>query len=184
MPNWNIPVKTFLEQRKSAPEIQPAQPFTACIPDGYASPVSLGRNIRVLRRAANLTQEDFGDRLGVKQDAVSKWEAGKTQPDADALPTMALVLGARLDALLQGINAAYDAADQSRHVPDQRSGSQEVPGVPASEQRHRLLAQNAKLRGHIEVLEARLRDVRNGARELAKLASGRIKSAAATGTRS
>ena len=41
---------------------------------GYAS---TGKKIRMLRKAANLTQTELGSKLGVKPDAVSKWECGR-----------------------------------------------------------------------------------------------------------
>lgn len=182
MPDWNIPVKTF--GISSSPDDE--RPLSATvyrrIPGGYASAVSLARNIKSLRRAANLTQGELGDRLGVEQSAVSKWETGKAEPDASMLPVIARQLDSRVDALLRGIDAQYDANDQPRHAGDQRSGShQGGPGdVAASlEQRARLRAQIIKLQARIDTLETRLRDVRDGARHLAKLASGRIESPAA-----
>lgn len=79
------------------------------IPGGYALPVSLAKNIRRLRRAANLTQTQLGEALGVGQAAVSRWEKAKTLPDATILPRLALTIGSTLDLILQGEEAQYDA---------------------------------------------------------------------------
>ena len=38
--------------------------------------------ITVVRKAAGLTQEQLGQRLGVTRQAVSKWESAQTVPDA------------------------------------------------------------------------------------------------------
>jgi transcriptional regulator with XRE-family HTH domain len=179
MPNWNIPVKPISADDPSRQANRYSPAIYSGIPGGYASAVSLpplARNISSLRRAAKLNQGELGDRLGVGQPAVSKWERGETEPDASVLPLLARELGARLDALLHGVDPQYDASDLPRHSADQRSGShQEVrpDGLPTSEQRARL--QIAKLKGTISTLEDRLREVRDGARDLARLASGRGK---------
>lgn len=39
--------------------------------------MNVGAYIRYLREASNLTQEQLGDKLGVKKAAVQKWESGK-----------------------------------------------------------------------------------------------------------
>ena len=79
------------------------------IPGGYALVVSLAQNIRRLRRAANLTQTQLGEQLGVGQGAVSKWEKGTTKPDASDLPALARRLGKSLDTVLEGLDAQYDS---------------------------------------------------------------------------
>jgi len=86
------------------------------IPSGYPSPVSLAKNIRRLRRTAELTQVGLSQRLGVGQGAVSKWETGESEPSVSALPRLAIALGTSLDRLLEGIEAQYDSGrDLTRH---------------------------------------------------------------------
>lgn len=80
--------------------------------------MSLARNIKRLRRAAELTQEQLADKLGVKQGAVSKWETDKAEPPTSILPTLAVTMGVRLDELLETVDPRYDRA---------RKG--EVPGL-------------------------------------------------------
>lgn len=41
--------------------------------------MTVAEKIRQLRRAAGLTQTEMGDRLGVKKNAVSKWECGRVE---------------------------------------------------------------------------------------------------------
>lgn len=77
---------------------------------GYAVAVSLGENLRTLRRAADLTQVDVGKALCVGQEAVSRWENDQTQPDAVMLPSLSFTIGAALDKLLEGLDPRYDAA--------------------------------------------------------------------------
>jgi transcriptional regulator with XRE-family HTH domain len=78
--------------------------------------VSFAKNLRRLRRRLELRQEDLAAVLGVQQGAVSRWEKGKTQPDAMTLPRLAIALNASLDELLEGVHGQYDAArDLTRH---------------------------------------------------------------------
>jgi transcriptional regulator with XRE-family HTH domain len=79
--------------------------------------VSLAKNIRKLRRAADLNQLELGERLGVGQGAVSKWEAGDAEPKASMLPTLALTVNACLDELLENVNPRYDAARRGESPP-------------------------------------------------------------------
>jgi transcriptional regulator with XRE-family HTH domain len=58
-----------------------------------------GARVRVERRAADLTQDDVAERMGVGRGAVAKWESGATTPDAHKLPLLARVLGKPLDEL-------------------------------------------------------------------------------------
>lgn len=59
----------------------------------------LGENIARLRKNMGLTQADLGDKLGVSNQAVSKWESFMTMPDVMLLPALADVFGISIDAL-------------------------------------------------------------------------------------
>ena len=61
--------------------------------------MSLGESIHAARKAAGLSQEALGEKLGVVSQTVSKWERGESAPDAMLLPTLADALGVSLDAL-------------------------------------------------------------------------------------
>ena len=50
--------------------------------------------IRALRRALGLTQAAFGDRLGVTNVTVSRWEAGAFVPDNRAMAALEAMAGA------------------------------------------------------------------------------------------
>jgi transcriptional regulator with XRE-family HTH domain len=41
--------------------------------------MTIGDKIRTLRKSANLNQTELGERLGVKTNAVSKWECGRVE---------------------------------------------------------------------------------------------------------
>ena len=55
--------------------------------------MSIGKNIAKHRKALGLTQEELGVRLGVTNQAVSKWESEVSMPDVMLLPAIASALG-------------------------------------------------------------------------------------------
>ncbi|MBQ3223703.1 MAG: helix-turn-helix transcriptional regulator [Clostridia bacterium] len=60
----------------------------------------LSENIKALRRARGLSQEDLASRLHVVRQTVSKWEKGLSVPDADLLQKMAEVFETDVASLL------------------------------------------------------------------------------------
>ncbi len=60
----------------------------------------LSDNIKGLRVARGLSQEELAWRLSVVRQTVSKWEKGLSQPDADMLVTLARVLEVSVTDLL------------------------------------------------------------------------------------
>lgn len=62
--------------------------------------ICLGENIRHLRTARGITQEQFGYEMGVSAQAVSRWENGATYPDITMLPMIADFFDVSLDDLM------------------------------------------------------------------------------------
>ena len=50
----------------------------------------LAENLKALRKAKGLSQEELAARLHVVRQTVSKWEKGRSVPDADLLIRLAL----------------------------------------------------------------------------------------------
>ena len=61
---------------------------------------TLGRRIQEARKAAGLSQESLGERLGVSRQAVSKWEADTSVPELENLIAMSRIFGVTIGALL------------------------------------------------------------------------------------
>ena len=61
--------------------------------------MSIGKNIAKYRKAKRLTQEELGEKLGVTNQAVSKWESEASMPDVMLLPEIATALNITLDDL-------------------------------------------------------------------------------------
>ena len=55
--------------------------------------LNFGENIRRLRRARELTQEELANALGVTAQSVSKWECAYGYPDITQLPAIANFFG-------------------------------------------------------------------------------------------
>ena len=66
--------------------------------------MSVGDKIKYLRESMNLTQTELGERLGVKKNAVSKWECGRVED----IPTSKI----KAMAALFGVKASYLIEDE------------------------------------------------------------------------
>ncbi len=53
--------------------------------------------LKALRKERSLTQSDLAGELGLTQQAVGRWETGRSFPDPDTLLRMAPVLGVDID---------------------------------------------------------------------------------------
>jgi len=62
--------------------------------------LSIGENIKQMRRRRNLTQEEMASHLGISFQSISKWERGDGYPDITMLPTLANYFGISVDELL------------------------------------------------------------------------------------
>lgn len=62
-------------------------------------PVVLGKRIRRLRRALDLTQAQLGAQVGIAQNSVSAIESGTIRPSAGTLGALAGALGVTVDDL-------------------------------------------------------------------------------------
>lgn len=63
----------------------------------------IGKNIRSLREARRLTQEELAEKLFVTRQTVSNYETGRSRPDIDTLVNIAAALDADVNALLYGV---------------------------------------------------------------------------------
>lgn len=68
--------------------------------------MEIGKQIKALRQAKNVNQEELADYLGVSFQAVSKWETGANVPDIALLPDIAVFFGVTIDELFKISNEA------------------------------------------------------------------------------
>ena len=67
--------------------------------------MTVGEKIKYLRESMNLTQTELGDKLGVKKNAVSKWECGRVED----IPTSKI----KAMAALFSVQASYLIEDDA-----------------------------------------------------------------------
>ena len=79
---------------------------------------TLGRRIQEARKAAGLSQESLGERLGVSRQAVSKWEADTSVPELENLIAMSRIFGVTIGALL-GVETLEEAPETDGAAPEE-----------------------------------------------------------------
>ena len=62
--------------------------------------MSIGSNIKRLRREKDITQEQLAEYLGITSRAISQWECDRTAPDISQLPALCHIFDVSSDALL------------------------------------------------------------------------------------
>ena len=62
----------------------------------------IGKFICAMRKQQGMTQEQLGERLGVTNKTISRWETGKYMPDIDKLQELYAILGISINELLAG----------------------------------------------------------------------------------
>lgn len=70
----------------------------------------IGKNIQILRKQKNLTQEALAEEVGVARQTVAKWEAEESAPDLECAGRLAAVLDVTLDDL---VSAPTEELDES-----------------------------------------------------------------------
>ena len=67
---------------------------------------SIGENIKLFRKAKDITQEQLAEMLNVSSQSVSRWELGICYPDMELLPMLAEIFEITVDKLLGVDNIA------------------------------------------------------------------------------
>ena len=80
--------------------------------------VKIGAFIAQLRRERDWTQEELGERLGVTNKTVSRWENGNYMPGVEMLTLMGREFGVSLNELLEG--RRLDNGEEFRAAADEK----------------------------------------------------------------
>ena len=85
----------------------------------------LHEQIKALRKAKGMSQEELAVQLHVVRQTVSKWENGLSVPDADVVLRIAEVLGVSVSQLLElpadsqdGLNLAEELAKANQQLAE------------------------------------------------------------------
>lgn len=71
--------------------------------------MTIHSNLRQLRLACGMTQEQVAEKLHLTRQAISSYESGRTRPDVETLLRFAELYGTDLDAILYGAGRAQRA---------------------------------------------------------------------------
>ena len=64
--------------------------------------IKIGKFIATLRRQSGLTQEKLGEKIGVTNKTISRWENGNYMPDIEMLQLLAKEFNVSINELLAG----------------------------------------------------------------------------------
>lgn len=68
----------------------------------------VGKNIKEIRTARNMTQDQLAEKLFVTRQTVSHYENGKSRPDIDTLVKISDILQTDVSSLIYGVNPSTD----------------------------------------------------------------------------
>ena len=92
--------------------------------------MELHERIAFVRKAAGLTQEQLGEKLGVTRQAVSKWESNQATPDALTIARLCTELGVSADFVLLGKEPDGSAAAPPPTITCPCCGKNTAMGTP------------------------------------------------------
>ncbi len=95
--------------------------------------VALGGRIAALRKEAGLTQTQLGEAIGISQQHMASFEAGRRRVPVSALSVLAGALGAAIEDLLG--DATAPAAKRRGPAPKLQRQLERVSRLPRAQQR-------------------------------------------------
>lgn len=93
-----------------------------------------GRFIAQLRKEKQMTQTELGEKLGVTNKTVSRWENGNYMPDIGLLQPLCEILGITVNELISG-----------KHMPEEEFRQSADNNLVESLQKNRAIRRDMKL---------------------------------------
>lgn len=93
---------------------------------------NLGKKIADYRKKLNLTQKALGDMLNLSPQAISKWENGQAEPDADTIKKLCEIFKISTDEFLDNLPPAEEAAATASETFERQSSLPDT-GAPAQQ---------------------------------------------------
>ena len=72
---------------------------------------SISERIKQIRKDSNLTQTEFGQRLGAAQNTIATYESGRREPQEVTLTAICREFGVNMEWLKNGTGNPYNDAD-------------------------------------------------------------------------
>ena len=64
--------------------------------------MNFGKNLQILRKMTNMTQEDLAEKMDISRQTISKWELGAILPEVEKLVELCDTFNCSVDQLLRG----------------------------------------------------------------------------------
>ena len=64
--------------------------------------MNFGKNLQILRKMTNMTQEELAEKMNISRQTVSKWELGSILPEVEKLVELCDTFNCSIDQLLRG----------------------------------------------------------------------------------
>ena len=64
--------------------------------------MNFGKNLQILRKMTNMTQEELAEKMKVSRQTISKWEIGSILPEVEKLVELCEMFNCSIDQLLRG----------------------------------------------------------------------------------
>lgn len=65
--------------------------------------IDSGKSLRLIRQSYNLTQKEFGEKIGVSASCVQHWEANYSEPSFDSMRKMKEIFNISYDEIIDGV---------------------------------------------------------------------------------
>lgn len=88
-----------------------------------------GKTLNALRKEKGWTQTELADKLGVTNQAISKWETGDSFPDTALLIPLSELLGVTVDSLLKGKYKTERQPLQTASDEERNDNDEDIPAV-------------------------------------------------------
>lgn len=64
--------------------------------------MNFGKNLQILRKMTNMTQEELAEKMNISRQTISKWELGTILPEVEKLVELCETFNCSIDQLLKG----------------------------------------------------------------------------------
>lgn len=73
--------------------------------------MTMGERVKMARQELNLTQQEFGDKLGIARNTIASYEIGRREPTAQTIRSICREFNVEYIWLTQGVGEMFRSAD-------------------------------------------------------------------------
>lgn len=114
--------------------------------------MTLGEKIFKLRTEQGLSQETFGEKLGVSRQSVSKWETDQSIPELDKIVAVSEMFGVSTDYLLKDTEEPYRETEEAKSLLGERDSDKDAYDLTRPGQRAHYEYKSKKMIGNLPLV--------------------------------